>query len=159
MWRRLQITDRSQPVSPSDAAAAASSAMPEFPAIAMYIQKRLILQHINMSHDGILPPNLLLGPNVSLKKYQPDSAYAKRLQREVEAYEDEHQPDLPPFTFESSEGREAIRQLIDCSIVDCEARLPEQVQQLLTVRRAPPAQLLKIIDFDIFYKLREPVVA
>lgn len=52
-----QMIERSQPVSPSDAAAAASSAMPDFPATAIYIQKRLILQHINRTHAGILPPN------------------------------------------------------------------------------------------------------
>lgn len=76
-----------------------------------------------------------LGLSVEPRKYQPGSAFERRLQQEVDAYEGERRPGLPPISFESAEGQEIIRQLIVYGIIDCQARFPEQVQQLLSIRR------------------------
>ena len=101
---------------------------------------RLVLQHVHNAHRGLVPPELLLGPNLTLKKFQPHSPHMRQLEQQASRYEDEHMGGLPPWDLSSAEAGEAIAELVSCSIAEAQATLPSEVQQLASIRcpASPP---------------------
>lgn len=130
----MQMEVRSQPVDPAAAEAAAAANLPELPAEAAYIHKRLVLHHVHVAHTGILPPELLLGPNTGLKRFLPDSAYMRKLQRDVDSYEEDHFGGLQPWGLQDPAALDAINLLISYSILTCQAQLPPLVQKFASLR-------------------------